>query len=226
MPRRLFPDRDPITMTPSFAQSVDPISLHVIELLDRIAAGRASTPADERLRIVSLIDQAEAQLGSGREWELAKYALVSWVDEMMLEAAWDGRDWWTNNVLEVELFNTRLCNEQFFLKAREAAALSRRDALEVYYNCVILGFRGLYRDPELAVMFTQAHGLPEDLATWTRQAALSIRVGQDRPPLAGPQREIAGAPPLRAKPRIVWGMLAMVLLIASNVIAYKLVFDA
>jgi len=119
-----------------------------------------------------------------------------------------------------------LCNEQFFLKAREAAALPRRDALEVYYICVILGFRGLYRDPEAAVIFNQAHGLPEDLSTWTRQAAMSIRVGQDRPPLAGPQRELAGAPPLRAKPRVVWAALSLILLLASNVIAYKLVFDS
>lgn len=213
-------------MTPSFAQAVDPISLHVLDLLDRLSMGRESSPADERLRIISLIDQAEAQLGSGREWELAKYAITSWIDEMMLEAAWSGRDWWTNNVLEVELFNTRLCNEQFFLKAREAAALNRRDALEVFYTCVILGFRGLYRDPELAVMFNRAHGLPDDLATWTRQAAMSIRVGQDRPALAGPQREITGAPPLRAKPRVVWAVLGLVVLIASNVIAYKLVFDS
>jgi type VI secretion system protein ImpK len=178
------------------------------------------------MRTLSLIDQAEALLGTGREWELAKYAIVSWIDEMLLEAGWGGRDWWANNVLEVEIFGTRLCNEQFFLKAREAAALPRRDALEVYYNCVILGFRGLYRDPESAVLFTRAHGLPDDLPTWTRQAALAIRVGQGRPALAGPQRELSGAPPLRSKPRVAWACLAFVILVASNVIAYKLVFGS
>ena len=213
-------------MTPAFAQSVDPISLHVLELIDRLNDGQEVSPADERMRIMSLIDQADAQLGSGREWELAKYALVSWIDEILLDMRWTGRDWWTNNVLEVELFNTRLCHEQFFLKAKEAAALPRRDALEVFYNCVILGFRGLYRDPEQALIFTRAHGLPEDLSIWTRQASMSIRLGQDRPPLANPQREIAGAPPLTAKSRIVWAVLSLILLVASNVIVWKLAFDS
>src|SRR5690606_19814271 len=97
-------------MTPAFAQSVDPISLHVLELIDRLNDGQEVSPADERMRIMSLIDQADAQLGSGREWELAKYALVSWIDEILLDMRWIGREWWTNNVLEVELFNTRLCH--------------------------------------------------------------------------------------------------------------------
>ncbi len=69
-------------MTPNFAQAVDPIFLYVLALLDRISRDTKPKPQEERARIRALIDEAEARLGSGTEWELAKYALVSWIDEM------------------------------------------------------------------------------------------------------------------------------------------------
>jgi type VI secretion system protein ImpK len=125
-------------------------------------------------------------------------------------------------VLEVELFNTRLCNEQFYVQAQEASSLARRDALEVYYVCVVLGFRGLYRDPQVAAMFSAAHGLPPDLDTWAKQTSLAIRLGQGRPMLAGPRREIAGAPPLRTKPIVAWSWLSAALLLAATVLYYAM----
>ncbi len=199
-------------MTPKFAQAIDPIFLHVLELLDRISRDERISPQDERLRIKALIDQSQAIVGAGQEWDLAKYGIVSWIDEVLLEAPWQGREWWSNNVLEVELFNTRLCNEMFYVRAQEASTLSRRDALEVFYVCVVLGFRGLYRDSMMAAMFTQAHGLPPDLESWAKQASLAIRLGQGRPVLAGPRRQIAGATPLRTKPLVVWAWTSAVLL--------------
>ena len=209
-------------MTPKFALAVDPVFLHVLDLLDRIGRNESPSPQEERMRIGALIDQAEAMAGGGQDWELAKYALASWIDEMLVEAPWDGRDWWSNNVLEVQMFNTRLCNERFFVRAQEAATLVRRDALEVYYNCVVLGFRGLYSDRDLADAIAPAHGLPPDLETWAKQAAMSIRLGQGRPPLSGPRRDVAGAPPLRTKPLVVWALVAVVVLAACNVLIYNL----
>lgn len=207
-------------MTPKFAQAVDPVLLHVLGLLNRIGGDEQVNAFEERLRIRALLDQAEAIVGVGTEWELAKYALVSWIDEVLVETPWEGREWWSNNVLEAELFNTRLCNEQFYVRAQEASTLARRDALEVYYVCVVLGFRGLYRDPNLAALLTQSHGLPPDLETWSRQASLAIRLGQGRPPLAAPQRDIVGAPPLRTKPLIVWSWLAAAMLTACVAVVY------
>ncbi len=212
-------------MTPKHSLAVDPLLLHVLSLLDRIANNEEPDPHDERARVRSLIDQGEAIVGAGQEWELSKYALVSWIDEVLVDSVWRGRDWWSNNVLEVEFFNTRLCSEQFYVKAKEAAALTRRDALEVYYVCVILGFRGLYRDPNLAAMLIQQHGLPKDLATWAKQVSMAIRLGQGRPPLRPPSREIAGAPPLKTKSRVVWPWLFASMLAAWNVIYLVLFFS-
>jgi type VI secretion system protein ImpK len=211
-------------MTPKFAQAVDPVFLHVLGLLERIARDERPLPQEERIQIVALLDQAEAIVGAGAEWELAKYGLASWIDEVLLEVPWDGREWWNNNVLEVELFSTRLCNERFYTQAQEASSLPRRDALEVFYVCVVLGFRGLYREPELTAMLAQANGLPMDLDAWARQTALAIRLGQGRPALAGPRSEIQGAPPLRSQPLVLWSWFAATLLAAGATIYYTLVY--
>lgn len=205
-------------MTPKHSLAVDPVLLHMLDFLDRISEGHEPNPLEERIRIRALLDQGEAIIGAGREWDLTKYALVSWIDEMLVETTWSGREWWSNNVLEMEIFRSRLCNEQFYLFAKEASTLTRRDSLEVYYVCVVLGFRGLYRDPILSAMFAQQHGLPADMATWAKQTALSIRLGHGRPPLSGPRREIRGAPPSKPRDRLVWPWLFASMLAAWNII--------
>ncbi len=134
-------------MTPKFAKAVDPIFMHMLRLLDRIESAESPDPGEERIQIRALIDQAEAMLGLGSEWELAKYALVSWIDEMLIDAPWESREWWKNNVLEQQIFGTRKRHQQFFIFAQKAAELIGKDALEVFYVCVILGFRGIYHDP-------------------------------------------------------------------------------
>jgi type VI secretion system protein ImpK len=207
-------------MTPKFAQAIDPIYLYVLDLIERIDKDENPHPQEEQLRIRAQIDQAEAILGTSEEWSLAKYAIVSWIDEMLVDSPWDGREWWSNNVLEVEFFNSRLCNEQFYLKAKQAATLPRRDALEVFYNCAVLGFRGLYRDPMLTELLSQSHGLPGDLETWSKQTALSIRLGQGRAPLTGEKQVVRGAPPRKTLHRLIWSWLLVVLLAAVNVVFF------
>jgi type VI secretion system protein ImpK len=201
-------------MTPRFAAAVDPIFLHVLGLLDRIARGESRHVQEERASIRALIDQAGAKLGGGQQWELAKYALVCWIDEVLIEAPWDGREWWNNNVLEVDLFKMREAAERFFFDAKEASTLPQRDALEVFYVCVILGFRGLYRDPDGAMGLTQARNLPADLDTWVRQTSLAIHLGQGRPVIADGGAPGEGAPPLHGQSFMVWAVLTGVLLSA------------
>ncbi len=207
-------------MTPNFAQAVDPIFMYTLALLDRIGRAAKPIPQEERARIRALIDDAEARLGSMTEWELAKYAMVSWIDEMLIDAFWDGREWWSNNILEIELFNSRQCHELFFLKAQQASALSGRDALEVFYVCVILGFRGLYHDANTSAMVAQSLNLPTDLNQWARQTTLSIRLGQGRDALAAPGNEIHGAPPLRSRASVIWPWLVASLSAIGGVLYY------
>ncbi len=210
-------------MTPKHSLAVDPLLLHMLSLLDRISTGQDPNPHEERIRMRALLDQGEAIVGVGRDWQLSSYALVAWIDEMLVDSSWSQKDWWSNNVLEMELFNTRSCSEQFFINAQEASTLPRRDALEVHYVCVVLGFRGLYREPQVAAMLADQMGLPRELTAWAKQTSMSIRLGQGRPPLRGPSREVEGAPPLKPKSRLVWPWVTASMLAAWNVI-YAVLF--
>jgi len=202
-------------MSPDFAKAVDPIFLHVLGLLDRIGKGDNPAVKIEREKMRGWLDRAEASLGQRPDWQLAKYALVAWIDEVMLEAPWDGQMWWKENVLEVELFNQRLAHEDFYLRARDAGSLPQRDALEVFYVCVVLGFRGLYRDPEIAETMAEPLGLPPDLESWARQTSLAIRLGQGRPRILETEDAGLGAPPLEGQTRLVWSTLFGVMLAAG-----------
>jgi type VI secretion system protein ImpK len=201
-------------MTPEFAEAVDRAFIYVLGLLDRIERGEHPLPSDERVWVRSWLDEAEAKLGQRQDWQLAKYALVAWIDDVLIDAPWDGRVWWKENALEVEVFNTRLRHEQFYVKAKEAAALSKKDALEVFYVCVVLGFRGLYRDPAAASVLAAPRGLPPDLESWARQTSMAIQLGQGRPPISEAVVPGQGAPPLDGPTQLIWSALAGVVLAA------------
>lgn len=206
-------------MTPNFSSAVDPIFLHVLGLLERISANQNPNASDERSAIKNLLRGAEAQLGQKQDWELAKYALVAWIDDLLIEAPWAGRSWWKENALEVELFTTRERATLFYAKAKEAAAMTRRDALEVFYVCTVLGFRGLYRDSSATFLADQM-GLPPDLESWANQAAKSIQLGQGRPTITEAPRPGQGAAPLEAKYQLVGTILLGIALVAIAAVVW------
>ncbi len=209
-------------MTPRFALAVDPIFQRVLALLDQMAQGRTLDPAAEQLAIRELIERGEAIVGCSREWDLARYALVSWIDEMLVDTPWNGADWWNDNILEITLFNTRLSSEQFFHHAAEASELPQRNAFEVYYNCVLLGFRGFYRSGKLDREYSQAMSYPPDLETWLRQAAIGLRLKDRRSELGPPARTLPGAAPLTGRKRFVWSAVLMLMLGIVNVAGFHL----
>ena len=210
-------------MSPKFAQAVDPIFLHVLNLLDRIGRGEPLDMRAERVSIRGWFDQAEAILGQNTEWELAKYALAAWIDEVLIETAWEGSAWWNENLLEKEFFNSMLANERFYINAKEAASMPRKDALEVYYVCVVLGFRGLYRDPVVAEMLAEQRELPPDLNMWAKQTAMGIRLAANRPPITEASIPGDGAPPLESQALMMSSLVMGVVLAAiTAVIAFSL----
>ncbi len=202
-------------MTPEFAEAVDPIFSRVLGLLERIDRDENLFPEGEREAIRSYLELAERRLGQRRDWTLAKYALVSWIDEVLIEAPWKHRGWFKENTLEWEEFRSSECMEQFFIRAKEARTLSPRDALEVFYVCVVLGFRGLYRDPVAAPVLAEPLGLPPDVETWAKQAAMAIRSG-GRPPIDNVDQPIQGAPPLEGPFMLISSMFVMMVFAAAT----------
>ena len=186
-------------MTPSFAAAVDPFIVYVIKLLERIEGGLEPDPAQEQQRLRAFLDQAEVRLsGASEVWQLAKYALAAWADEMLIAAPWEGRTWWTNHALEFALFRKNTAFSEFYTQAEQAANLPNKDALEVFYVCVIMGFRGLYQDANASEVAPE-FGLPPTVEEWARRVAESIRLGQGVPPIHENPRPGDGAPPLEGK---------------------------
>jgi type VI secretion system protein ImpK len=209
-------------MTPRFAEAVDPIFLYVVALLDRIGAAEELDPSEQRLQIRNRIDRAESKLGQSPDWELAKYALVAWIDEVLIEAPWEGRRWWEEKSLEFDLFKTRDRFTEFYHKAAQAGELSKKDALEVYYVAVVLGFRGIYRDPSAAILAEQLQ-LSPTLEVWAKKVALAIHLGQGVPPILEAPRPATGAPPLEGKFLLIGAGLGGVVL--SSILAAMILWS-
>ena len=196
-------------MTPKFAKAVDPVFEYVLELLDRLDGGHADTSGQrEHQRIIRALDLAEAELGAGDEdWMAAKRALVCWVDEMLSAKIWDDHEYWTNNPLEKELFGTADRALNFYTWSKKAAAERRRDALEVYYLCVILGFRGLYEIPEVAADLVERFELPATLNDWVAQTGSAIQLRGGIPPVTPTGNMARGAPELKGYPLLMAALL-------------------
>lgn len=205
-------------MTPKFAKAVDPVFIRVLGLLERIARGENPSPQNERARIRDDLLHAEAVAGKGEEWQLAKYALVCWIDEVLIDAPWEGRTWWPNNILEFEAFHSSVAFERFYHQAGKASTLDGKDALEVFYLCVVLGFRGFYRDPEAAALKAQAAGLPPNLEAWVRQMSMAIRRGE-RPPIESTNQLARRAPPLEGQPLLITSSILTAVLGAMSATA-------
>jgi len=204
-------------MTPEFAKAVDPIFLHVFGLMERLGRGTPRSVEDERAHIKALIDQADAMWGQTPDGELAKYAIVSWIDEMLIiDVPSQYTDWWKNNALEWEYFNSNIRSEEFYARAKLATSLRRKDALEVFYVCVVMGFRGLYRDLNRAAAFTDALQIPPDKETWARQTAMGIQLRLGRPPISEATVPIEGAPPLDGPFSLISVSLAGLILTVST----------
>jgi type VI secretion system protein ImpK len=198
-------------MSPQFSSIVDPIFLKVIALMDRVDRNEVNSPDWERQALETAIREAEAQASDAGAWNLAKYALASWIDDLLIASPWRGHDWWESNSLEFALFKSRDRATKFFVKAKEAAELPRRDALEVFYLCVVLGFRGLYNLPEAQIIASQLN-LPTTLAGWTKNTAAAVQTRHGRPPLRETPQAPSGAEQLESRYHIVGASVTTVIL--------------
>jgi type VI secretion system protein ImpK len=200
-------------MRAQFARAIDPIFLAAHDLITRIEEGDRLVVGDERERLLRLFDRCELALGNTADWQLAKYALCAWIDSQLINAPWIGRDWWTDNSLERHLFGHGIAHAEFFVRAAESSRLPSKDALEVYYLAVVLGFRGFYDDANAAARAASL-GLPPTLEEWCRKVSLSLQLRQDRQPFDDSSRKGEAARPLTGRTSLINVSLITVLLVA------------
>ena len=115
----------------------------------QLSSAPLPSPGELRQRLLSMLDH---MVGAGRaagvpdsDISEARYALVAFLDEQVLKSDWAGRSEWMSQPLQLLLHREYTAGENFF--ARMNALLQqggRQNALQVYYVCLLLGFRGAY----------------------------------------------------------------------------------
>lgn len=106
-------------------------------------------PQELRQRLTTALDM---MVGRGRaagfpdnELAEARYALVAFIDEQILKSNWPGRNEWMGQPLQLDLYREYTAGENFFNRMRVLLQQGGSSpALEVYYLCLVLGFRGAY----------------------------------------------------------------------------------
>jgi type VI secretion system protein ImpK len=118
-----------------------------------------------------------------------RYALACWLDELfILDSPWAAP--WNERKMEVALFTTNDRAWRFWEQARVAVARKGGDALEVFFLCVLLGFRGdLADDPDrLRAWVADARTALTGSAAREWPAPPELPVPPRVPPLTGRQR--------------------------------------
>jgi type VI secretion system protein ImpK len=171
-------------MTDAFASVVSPVFQYVIDLQQRMEVGEAPALEPERERIMALLAEADqrANVSSqlAHDFELARHALVYWIDEVLINSSWKHATEWRQRILEWDYYGQRLRADLFYEKAREAEALAGTDPLEVFYLCVALGFRG------------QHVNSPGDLRKWADRVYNRIASGSTHPDKPFPDEATGG----------------------------------
>lgn len=127
------------------------LSAPVLELVLKLQAGLALPSNDLRPTFERMLEELE-QRGrtlryADRQVQDIKFALAAFVDETILTNNFPLREVWEANPLQLEYFGEHLAGVKFFerLDAMLKNPAADADALEVYYLCLLLGFKGKYK---------------------------------------------------------------------------------
>ena len=213
-------------MQTEFANAVDPIFQAALRLESRIENRDRIVTADERFILIRKIEEAEAKLGLREEWKLSKYAICGWIDSRLIEIPWQESGWWKDNCLEKRFFGTRDAHEDFFKKAIEAGSLPNKNALEVFYLAVVLGFRGFYAnsDASYSRQMSQKLRIPDTIEAWCREVFKTLHLRQGRPEIPGIVQTGDSAKPLNGKSHLVLYAMLSTLLVALAISCFILLY--
>jgi type VI secretion system protein ImpK len=124
---------------------------------------------DLRPKLASMFEdferRAERYRFNPRIVQVSKFALSAFVDETVLTNNFPLRNEWEKNPLQLEYFGEQLAGNKFFekLDAMLNQIDATADAVEVYYFCMLLGFKGRYavyeQEKLLATMQNTANAL-------------------------------------------------------------------
>ncbi len=141
----------------------------IFDLILRLKAGIVQPSNDLRPRCAKLLDEfekrAERYRFNHKVVRVSKFALASFIDETILTNDFPLKEEWEKYPLQLEYFGEQLAGNKFFdkLLAMIKQMKVTADAVEIYYVCMLLGFKGKYavyeQDKLLSVMQKTAKAL-------------------------------------------------------------------
>ncbi len=170
-------------------------------------------PLRDRGTLSNASQAADARGTDNGQFLGVRYALTCWLDELFTcHSPW--AEAWNEHKLEVELYGSNDRSWRFWDQARMAQSRPGVDALEAFFLCVALGFRGELREQS------------EKLQTWTNHAKGRLgKVQEPSFPAAAPGEPPTRVPPLHGRERLRRMLLCgwLTLLASIPVAAYCIV---
>ena len=103
-----------------------------------------------RANIQRLISQSESCIDnkkiSREDYDMARFAVLAWIDEAIMSSSWDGKTQWQREKLQRLYYQTEDGGEIFFDRLN-TLGFQKREVREVFYMCLALGFTGQYCHP-------------------------------------------------------------------------------
>jgi len=134
---------------------------------------KRSPPFNEvRERVTRLIEDQERRVQAGEapseSYREARFAVLAWVDEIVLTSHWPHRAQWQHIMLATH--GTVNAGEEFYERLEKLPAAAR-DVREIYYLCLELGFLGEHALADSASylrdlrhgLYRQLSGAPNDI---------------------------------------------------------------
>lgn len=141
----------------------------IFDLVLRLKSAIVAPSNDLRPKIASMLDdferRAERYKFNHKIVSVSKFALASFVDETILTNNFPLRSEWERNPLQLEYFGEQLAGNKFFEKLESMLKQTEvtQDGVEIYYLCMLLGFKGRYgvyeQEKLLAIMQNTANEL-------------------------------------------------------------------
>lgn len=203
----------------------------IFDLILRLKAGIVAPSNDLRPKIAGMLEdfekRSERYRFNHKIVQVSKFALAAFVDETVLTNNFPLKNEWEKNPLQLEYFGEQLAGNKFFEKLQ--AMLNQidvtGDAVEIYYFCMLLGFKGRYaiyeQDKLLSIMQATANALVKAGKIKPVELSPNWLVNDQPPP---PERR---GMPTWAKITAGAGLaVALIIYLGMFVLSYKFVQDA
>lgn len=151
-----------------------------------ISAPEKFSHCDEfRNECIKLLDQALIQselLNTSGDCKEAHFAVVVWLDELVLRASPVWVKEWRINLLQSQRLQTTIGGEEFYTRL-DSIDVSNKTLRQVYLFCLLMGFQGKYAHKEKtelqARIFEERQCLPEEWQVWPGEARIMVMDGNE-----------------------------------------------